>query len=410
MKRYLLLIAAVAWTGSTSGQLLNVVLDKAFDGTHNPSVAVSPRNANHIVITAENRVYISHDGGKTWQNDELTLAGRGPSVVLGDSKGDFYKFVVEDASDDRTTHALALLRSTDAGKSWSAAGSLPIATGTPHGYWPALDSRGNFYLTWTVPDDTQGECTSTIYFSSSKNGKKWSESIKLGQLTRDCENRILLNAMPAIAPDGKAFASWSYRGKVYLDRSFDGGTLWLSNDIAVADQPGAYEEIEGHGYANQQPVLIADNSKGPWRGSLYLVWADQRNGENDTDIWFTRTHNYGDNWSFPARVNDDDAGHHQYFPWITVDAVTGHVYIVYFDRRNGDSNETDVWIAWSDNGGTSFKNTRISETSFIPSYDAPSSLCVAASGGRIVVIWTAPGEGRQQLNSAVFQAADLKQP
>jgi carbohydrate-selective porin OprB len=42
------------------------------------------------------------------------------------------------------------------------------------------------------------------------------------------------------------------------------------------------------------PVLKVDNSKSRMNGSLYLVWADQRNGENDTDIWFMRSTNQGD--------------------------------------------------------------------------------------------------------------------
>lgn len=420
MRSLLLIVVMMTFAGAVSGQIANVMLDESPAVAHSPVVAISGRNAETAVVSDGINIYTSRDGGKTWEKKPVSLPG-GPTVLLGESKGDFFCFASRPGAPEGENGSVAgvlLQKSTDGGTTWSQGESISI-TGTHDAqrYWAAMDHRGNFYLTWTVVGDARegNQCPSAVFFSTSKNGKKWTDPLVLTQVDGDCQQvaSAPVGAMPAIAPDGKAFASWSHGGKVYLDRSFDGGTLWLSNDIAVAEQPGGNALlIEGHGVFNAQPVLVADNSKGPWRGSLYLVWADQRNGENDTDIWFTRSHNFGDNWSLPVRINDDAPGKHQYMPWITIDATTGHIYIVYFDRRNTENTDTEVWLAWSDNGGNSFKNMRISEKAFASdeAHNASQHINVAARDGVIVPVWTATQNGKTQLWTAVLRPADLKQP
>ena len=152
------------------------------------------------------------------------------------------------------------------------------------------------------------------------------------------------------------------------------------------------------------PVLMADNSKSQYRGSLYLVWADQRNGENDTDIWFTRSHNFGDNWSSPSRINNDGKGKHQYMPWITVDPETGYLYVLYYDRRNYEDNQTDVYLAYSTDGGASVKNALISDKPFHPRegevFGDNNSL--SAHGGVVMPVWTRTDDGKTSIWTATI--------
>lgn len=51
---------------------------------------------------------------------------------------------------------------------------------------------------------------------------------------------------------------------------------------------------------------------------------------------------------------------------MTVDQVTGYIYIVFYDRRNYSDTQTDVYMAVSTDGGTTFENMRISQAPFIP--------------------------------------------
>jgi len=51
-----------------------------------------------------------------------------------------------------------------------------------------------------------------------------------------------------------------------------------------------------------------------------------------------------------------------------VDPITGYIYIVFYDRRNDlhDKNETEVYLAYSKDGGENFTNLKISESPFTP--------------------------------------------
>ena len=49
-----------------------------------------------------------------------------------------------------------------------------------------------------------------------------------------------------------------------------------------------------------------------------------------------------------------------------IDQTNGKLYFVFYDRRNYTDSQTEVYIAYSDNGGKSFINNIISESPFIP--------------------------------------------
>jgi hypothetical protein len=408
-------------------QFKNIMLDEQ-DGTGQyvcePTIAINPRHSNNIVAGAlADNVYYSKDHGATWKKGKVSLpAGEyGDPVIISDAKGNFYYFHssargASGASQSENAEGIVFHQSDDGGATWMA--GEPIGINQPKDQKKesaTTDSKGNLYLTWTQFDkygDENPECHSRIMFAMSKNAKKWSDPVVISQLPGTClgDDNTTHGAVPAVTTDGKVFVAWSNQGKIYLDRSFNGGSLWLNNDIQVAEQTGGWSlEIPGHDRCNGMPVLITDNSKSPYRGSLYLVWADQRKGEHDTDIWFTRSHNFGDNWSPPARINDDGEGKHQYMPSMAVDNETGYLYIVYYDRRNYDDNQTDVYLAYSTDGGVNFKNMVISEKSFTPQEDRffGDYNNVSAHGGMVVPIWTRMDDGKTSVWTSVIRQEEL---
>src|SRR5206468_2662427 len=104
------------------------------------------------------------------------------------------------------------------------------------------------------------------------------------------------------------------------------------------------------------------------KGNIYINWSDQRHGKKDTDIFLVMSSDGGETWSKPIRVNDDKIGNdkQQFMSWMSVDPVSGFVYVLFYDRRNHDDNSTDVYLAVSTNGGQSFKNMKISRSPFVP--------------------------------------------
>ena len=158
-------------------------------------------------------------------------------------------------------------------------------------------------------------------------------------------------------------------------------------------------------------MLLCDNTKkSNLTGALYLMWADQLRGENDTDIWFTRSLNFGDNWNQPGRINDDSPGKHQYFPFMAFDSETGYIYILYYDRRNHVNETTDVFIAYSKDGGASFKNVKINETPFVA--DAGISIGdyigIAAHDGVITPVWTRTEGAKNSVWISVIKQEELE--
>jgi hypothetical protein len=220
-----------------------------------------------------------------------------------------------------------------------------------------------------------------------------------------------MGAIPVINLDGLLFVAWSNQNKIFMDRSFDGGRTWLANDLIIGEQVGGWKfEIPGLNRCNGLPILATDNGpKSRFRNILYVVWADQRNGEDNTDIWFSRSMNYGDNWTAPVRIGNDENRKHQFLPWITVDSSSGYIYIIYYDRSAYTDNQTDVMMAYSIDGGASFNYVKVSDKPFVPSSEVffGDYNNIAASNGVIAPVWTRMDNGVPSVWVSVILHKDL---
>jgi hypothetical protein len=413
---------------SSFGQFKNIKLDEQSENNYmcEPSIAVNPKNPLNIVAaSALNNIYFTKDGGATWQKREVksSFGVYGNPALIADGGGTFFFFHRSDPTNGKGDYAteqldrIVVQRSDDGGDTWDDGSSIgfnqPKDQNKP---WPAIDSKGNLMLTWTQFDSygsKDSTCQSTIMLSTSKNGSKWSEPVVVSQIPGNClDNKgTVMGAMPAITFDGKAFIAWSVNEKIYLDRSFD-GNLWLSNDIPIIDQEGGWDlKIPGHDHYNGLPVFMTDRSKTGLRGYLYLVWADQRNGGEDTDVWFSRSTNYGDNWGSPLNISSAKKNH-QYLPSMAIDQSNSNIYIMYFDRSEYDDLKTDVYLAWSTDGGNKFKNVKISESPFVAGEQSffGSDTSISAHKGIITPIWTRVDNGKTSVWTSVIKHSDLEPP
>ncbi len=102
--------------------------------------------------------------------------------------------------------------------------------------------------------------------------------------------------------------------------------------------------------------LAYDNSTGPHRGRLYLVYTDAPSITSDDLNIFTRfSDNDGGTWSSPLRVNTDSGANSQFFPKIALDPTTGNIAVVWYDCRNSSSNNREeLWGTASVDGGLTF--------------------------------------------------------
>jgi hypothetical protein len=91
------------------------------------------------------------------------------------------------------------------------------------------------------------------------------------------------------------------------------------------------------------------------------------------------------------RINDDQDTADQFFTWLTVDQTNGNLYCVFYDRRNLDGFETDVYLASSTDGGESWKNEKINDETFKtnPLVFFGDYNHISAHDGMVRPIWTA---------------------
>ena len=391
-------------------------------GPCEPSIAINPLNPEQMVAGAVlDLVYHSNDGGKTWQAGRLqsSYGVYGDPVVLADYAGNFFYAHLADPSGMGRANTswldrIVIQKSTDGGKSWndgSYAGHRPPADQDKQ--WLAVDPRNNhLYMTWTEFDQygsAKPEDRSRILFSKSVDaGESWSEAFSINQFEGDCldGDNTTEGAVPSIGPDGQVYVAWSFAEKIYFDRSLDGGQTWLDEDIVAADQPGGWTfDIPGISRCNGLPFTATDLSDGPYRGSIYINWSDQRNGQDDTDNWLIYSRDGGDTWSAPLRVNDDPPGRQQFLTSMTVDQSTGYLYVVYYDRRSYDDLRTDVYLAYSTDGGQRFTNMRLSESPFtpIPFVFFGDYNHISAVNGQVRPIWTRLENGKLSIWTALVE-------
>jgi hypothetical protein len=240
--------------------------------------------------------------------------------------------------------------------------------------WAVVDPATNvIYISWTQFDEygssNPGDSSVILFSKSADRGESWIPVLRINHQAGDCidEDNTVEGAVPALGPNGELYVAWTGPEGIVFNTSADGGSTWLPAERHVSDVPGGWDYIiPGLNRCNGLPVTCCDVSNGPHRGNIYINWTDQRNGSNDTDVWMIKSADGGNTWSDVKCVNDDGPGRHQFLSWMCVDQVTGYVYFVFYDRRNYSSNQTDVYLAVSKDGGEHFINYRISETPFTP--------------------------------------------
>ncbi len=319
--------------------------------------------------------YTSIDRGYSWYKDTLhsSMGVWGDPVTVADTNGSFYYFHMGGYREDRIVCQKLINMTSHIWTDGSFAGQAdtPKVEDKP---WAAVDRKNNeIYLTWSRYDKLSfrdSTDSTNIFFSKSVDtGHSWSPAIRKNKVEGDCSNqsKSVEGAMPCAGPNSEIYVAWAHEDAILFIRSFDGGSSWLSNEVLVSNSPGGwyYNNVPGIFRTTGLPFIASDNSNGLYRGTVYINWADERNGVNNSDIWIVKSTDSGGTWSAPIRVNDDAGSREQFMSSMTVDPVTGYVYVLFYDRRNYlDSFSTDVYLAVSKDGAASFQNFLISDRPF----------------------------------------------
>jgi BNR repeat-like domain len=294
-----------------------------------------------------------------------------------------------------TRNGIFVRRSLDGGETWEKdhfpVAQQPTQPGIPFEDKPYIvadtsNSRyaGNLYVGWTRWTLTNSQI---VLSRSTDDGKTWSAAIEIDHqpgLPRD-DNGANEGFDGAVGPDGRLYAIWSQDNDIYLTISRDGGKTFSRARPVIHTAPIMFA-IETLDRANGFPQIAID----PKSQRLYVTWSDYRNGE--LDIFCSTSTDHGKKWSAPMRVNNDAVhdGADHFFQWLAVDPVDGSANAVFYDRRADPRNRRQtVTLGRSTDGGATFQNyawtTKPFEAGgvFFGDYSG-----IAAYGGRVYGIWT----------------------
>lgn len=343
-------------------------------------------------------VYRSLDGGANWTNSSLPLppgytGAEAPVVAYGFPSTFVVTSHVFPGPSDGTT---VIYMSTDNGTTFGP----PIIVNRGFGTYINNDETnviidvgqsspylGNIYASYNHQFNVANGGNSTAMLSRSNDGGvTWAQPILLSSDADQVERPDV-----AINLTGIVYAAWvtvnpTYRFVVRV--SLDGATTFAAPQLVsnIVPVPVVLPVV---GYAFRVLTfanLSVDRSIGPFTNRVYAVWQDFRQGYSD--IFMSFSDNTGMNWTAPVSITGAPAGSQNFFPAIDVDPLLGVVNIIYYSNQvNGFL--LDVFVARSINGGETFTNTRITNTSFDP--NAGSITPVTVIGDYIDITSVPPG-------------------
>ena len=372
--------------------------DTVAGGQAQPSIAVDS-TGQHIVIGANyaggfglNPISVSgfkysDDGGRSFTDGgplpittPITLLGQtaypgvfgDPEVkYLGGSTFIYFSIIVVNAGLGGPAQTLGFHRSTDFGHTWTGPFEIPPAT-NPNGLLAGLSvdradkpfadvdpDTGRVMVSWSnfTPFALGGVEISTTFSDNIMDANPvWSNRSIVAAADIDGQSSI-----PRFAGNGSrnVYVAWQrFPGanthNVGFARSTDNGATWSNPRNAASPDFFMPDQVLGDDRVNSAPGLAVDNSSGPGRGNIYLVYSNN-NLRDGADIVFQRSTDGGLSFSNPIFINSRPGSDRaQWYPWVTVDNSSGRVYVFYYDQgiaTNGDLTQTTYQFS-DDNGLT----------------------------------------------------------
>lgn len=350
--------------------------DNYFLGTDfaEPHIAVNPRNPlQYFTAFNTNGTYYTMNG-LNWFTNNPTFPGftmMGDPVIAYDSLGAvYYENMYGNGS---SIFGTQIAVSTNNGLTWT------YTTGNSGNdkNWIAADQSAGPYSNYVYTTMTNG--SSCNVYRSTNRGQTF-------VFAQTLTPHGLPGAMPCVGPNmvggnvpggcvyvvtnsGSSFAAtYSFFMSTNGGASFNlmsqqGFTGYVGTNVGGRN---SVQNMRTRPY----PFITADNSQGPYRGRLYLVYADNRpaGDGNKPDIFCRYSTDRGVTFSAAVQINDDvnPTSNHQWHPAVWCDKETGRLYVKWLDTRNSPTSDScEVYASYSTNGGASFvTNSKLSNKKF----------------------------------------------
>lgn len=216
-----------------------------------PSIAINPSNPLEMVAgSIVNDFYFSKDGGKTWKSSSIKskYGVWGDPVLQYDKHGAVYYFHLAQYKNvyiDR----IVCQRAKATGKRFSK-GSTPKPNGTKaqDKHWVAYhQQKDEWYMTWTQFDkygsDNKLDSSIIVFSKSINQGKTWSDPLRISKHGGDCKDGdgTVEGAYPTVDRNGNLYVVWSAKAGLFLQKSTDGGSTWLTEEQKIGDLHGGWD-------------------------------------------------------------------------------------------------------------------------------------------------------------------------
>ncbi|MGE3801496.1 MAG: T9SS type A sorting domain-containing protein [Candidatus Kapaibacterium sp.] len=354
------------------------------------SIAISPVDPNFLIASAVDSrpgawVYISRDGGQTWENKSLGVvnqtwqSGNDPSVGF-DHDGNAYVMYGAFPRPFSGESGVYIAKSTDQGVNWTPhikviehKGVMTPDSAFEDKYYIEIDRsttspyRGWMYTPWKRVTD-RDSATEIVFTRSTDGGLTWSEPVGVSPRKSGTSTHITFGqSFPLVktGANGEIYAVWNDgpARSIGFAKSTDGGDTWTPPSYPVSgyeylgterylknsagDTTDKYHVLKGVFRAETYPTIAVDYSNSSRRGWVYLCWSAGRTPE----IYFIRSTDNGETWSSPKIIHSKLFGD-QWWPWISVDETNGDIGVMYSDSRDDPENiMINTYVSYSSDGG-----------------------------------------------------------
>jgi hypothetical protein len=375
LKKLLPIFVALAWMQHAPAQSAaltaasNVNISMAAGNNAEETITINPRNPLNLFADDTWSVVgrFSLDGGLTWSTSDVS--------ALGTSDGD-----VSSAFDDFGNLFLVQFNSVTAlqvvvglSTNGGASFNLLYETTTKKNDQPTIvtgpsstPGQGSVWISYTDKNNNQVVQGAAVTGLGSVGTFSAAQSVPggsagdFGDITVGPAGQVMVVYQNNTTKEGPDTLHLN------LNATGLGGSFGPQSSPTVT-QVGGFAAIPAQPLRkiDAEAGLAWDRSGGPFQGRVYLMYTDRPNTSSyDTDIYVRYSDDSGTNWSAPVRVNDDPAGNgkSQFLPRIALDQTTGFIAVSFYDCRNSVSNNTtEFWAAVSTNGGASFlPNVKVS--------------------------------------------------
>ncbi len=352
----------------------NVVLNSNNSSSWIAGYAETPYGADALYSTDDGQDWGGSTQGVNGNNagDPATAIGLNGWWYVGRINGDYGQAVSYSKDQGKTWKRVKVGQGPAAGIGLLDKNHLCIDNS------PASPFKGYLYDAWTNFIPGHADTNQVELVRSTDQGLTWSSPLNISSAASALKLNHGVNLQSG--PGGEVYAAWSIYDSwpsdetaIGFTKSVNGGATFVPATRIISNIKGIRATMTGKNMrVSSFPCMTVDNSTGPHRGTIYIVWSNVGypgvNTGTDIDLYLIRSSDDGSSWSAPVRVNQDPAGlgKQHFLPWITCDRVTGGVCVVYYDDRNADSTSAAVFVSSSYDGGNSWTDMQVSDYTFTP--------------------------------------------